>query len=672
MCSTVLIWLRLCAGVSRSTFRKVAGALRLITAAAILLVAMVAGAVGVLHTVPNFVPLDERTILQQLCLEPTILRTVCCPKCYTAYRLDALPSNCSRKASPFAQACGEPLTRLRHTRNGPMHVPRALYSTQSFESWLSFFLSRAEIEKQLDKQYEPRAADGAMHGIWDSPAWQSLPGAYTARKYNLVFSFYMDWFNPFGNKHGGKIVSCGAVMLACMNLPAELRHLPENMFFACLMPPPSPADFITLSHLTAPVIAQLLRFWIGLPMQTFLHPEGIFVRAALLAIIADLGAIRKLCGYVGHSADLFCSYCLCRMADIEGLALGDLRTADTVRQAALEWRAQVTITDREAVTAETGIRWSPLHSLPYWDPVHSLVPGFMHNWCEGVLTRQLRVLWGIGIPDNVVAAETAAAAIEKDAEEVYDESDYDAELEALAEESQTSGSTGPAESQRSRSQSIYSTASEGNNLSDDALLDDNSTIHADSDPDYEDLDPMGPATLSDAELAAIRHCCTNIILPTWVERPPPNLGEKTHGKLKADTVLTLFTVVLPMVLPEIWTLPNSNPRQKGLLQNFAHLVSASNIIASFSTSDARADEYMQHYIAYRRTRAQLWPDSHSVPNDHIAMHNGAALKFWGPLAPLSEFVYERQNGVLADISTNNRLCAYSSHIAYTHSHPYCR
>ncbi|KAJ7111670.1 hypothetical protein C8R44DRAFT_632715, partial [Mycena epipterygia] len=42
----------------------------------------------------------------------------------------------------------------------------------------------------------------------------------------------------------------------------------------------------------------------------------------------------------------------------------------------------------------------------------------------------------------------------------------------------------------------------------------------------------------------------------------------------------------------------------------------------------------------------------SVPNHHLAMHNGDQMKFWGPLALLSKFPGERMNGGLGKIKTN--------------------
>ena len=52
-------------------------------------------------------------------------------------------------------------------------------------------------------------------------------------------------------------------------------------------------------------------------------------------------------------------------------------------------------------------------------------------------------------------------------------------------------------------------------------------------------------------LSQIHHCIANTVIPTWIDRLPSNLGEKSHGKLKADQWLTLFTIFLPLILPEL-------------------------------------------------------------------------------------------------------------------------
>ncbi|KIY46358.1 hypothetical protein FISHEDRAFT_47383 [Fistulina hepatica ATCC 64428] len=178
--------------------------------------------------------------------------------------------------------------------------------------------------------------------------------------------------------------------------------------------------------------------------------------------------------------------------------------------------------------------------------------------------------------------------------------------------------------------------------------------------------PGGACIFSAPELDRIRECIIDVVLPTWVARPPRNLGEKSHGKLKADNWFILFSVFLPMCLPEIWSSPDWEKRM--LLQNFFALVECTNIVCSFTTSVEDADYYLQEYIRYRRSNNLLFPHSRSVPNHHYAMHNGEFLKFWGPLMSVSEFAYEQRNGTFQRVKTNGHLYE----IDYTMLQQICR
>jgi hypothetical protein len=141
----------------------------------------------------------------------------------------------------------------------------------------------------------------------------------------------------------------------------------------------------------------------------------------------------------------------------------------------------------------------------------------------------------------------------------------------------------------------------------------------------------------DAEaLSKIHACISHATIPSWVERPPTNLGGKSHGKLKADHWLTLFTIFLPLVLPEIW-LSSSFKRH---LDNFHDLVTCTNIVCSYTISSASADQYHDHYIKYCASSKLLFPNVNTRPNHHYAMHNVDMMKFWGPLIKISEFAYE--------------------------------
>lgn len=176
---------------------------------------------------------------------------------------------------------------------------------------------------------------------------------------------------------------------------------------------------------------------------------------------------------------------------------------------------------------------------------------------------------------------------------------------------------------------------------------------SDSDSEVEEHHATG--VFNEEALSKIYECITNAVVPTWITRLPQNLGEKSHGKLKADQWYTLFTIFLPMVLPELW-LASGKHHDSALLDNFHDLVMCTNIIGSYTTSNAAADNYLHHYIRYRQTSKILFPIVATRPNHHFAMHNAELMKFWGPLPMLSEFPFEQHNGTLQKINTNWHIC----------------
>ena len=667
----LLVWLRLSKGLSRRSLRTVATVFRIVLGLVGLIVTLASRA-----SVPPLdakVPLHENTLYSQLDLEPSIERRSCCPACYASYSIQNAPPKCTHCITPGVQPCNEPLDTWRHRRRqGPIKVPRAFYSTQDFEAWLTHFLGRPEVETLLEQSWNHVPSHDTMYGLWDSPAWTGFQNGWTSGRHHLTFSIYIDWFNPYGNKIGGKVVSCGAIMLVCMNLPPEHRFRLGNMFFAGMTPPPYSPNVTAINELTEPIICQLLTFWPGKVIPTFQHPNGVLVGVAILPVLADLPALRKLCGYLSFSATYFCTWCRCRQSDLERLDLENWepRTAAEVRSAATTWHS-MDYAAREAQASSTGVRWSPLHLLPYWDPVESLVLDYMHNFLEGVLQSQLHIFWAIGITKarvkSFVDYDKELHALEYEIPD--DTSEIDDELASLRSDSQAHDEHLTASRLRARSVSDDSmeigdfTAPNSSFSSVSSLPnDDTSTIRAESshpsDRDYIDVEPQPAAepTFSPAQIEMIRQAISDINLPSWVSRPPFNLGDAEHGSLSADELLILFEIIFPMKLPEIWLLNPGNVRNGLLLHNFADLVLSSNIVTSFKTSGTLADQYTTHFISFRQTRHQLWPNIASVPNDHLAMHNGRLLKHWGPFGALSTFNYETVNGILARVPTNRHSC----------------
>lgn len=488
-----------------------------------------------------------------------------------------------------------------------------------------------------------------------------------------------------------------------------MRFKRENMFIIGIPPPPRAPNMITISHLLKPFVESIIPFspnGEGQTIPTYHHPDGILLQvAAALPLLADLEAVRKLAGFQSHSATMFCSFCTLPSTNIEELdpQQWQLRNGLEVRNQADGWLHATTKSDRNARARSTGVRWTPLHLLPYWDPVRHVVLGYMHNWLEGILQHQLRRLWNIETRSNAERnyhydSQVGLLSSQTDEGSVSESSAYSSDMQDQATPPPSSlspsvrassGTPTPRGTPTHTLSSVSSMTAPTPMQATDSNFSD--VADQDSEPialyrvsrvssDASDMSAPGNLTgvlhsqntihpsnhshpaefqFTENELRLIRTCVADISLPTWIDRPPTNLGDPGHGKLKAETYLTLFSFIFPLIIPELWYSSYMTDRQKLLLQSFHNLVAATNIIISFKTSHSDADHFLRFYIQYRQSIHQLFP-GRSVPNHHYAMHYPEILKYWGPAASLSEFPGERANGELQKIKTSSRLRKYAN------------
>ncbi|KAJ7219727.1 hypothetical protein C8J57DRAFT_1537022 [Mycena rebaudengoi] len=283
----------------------------------------------------------------------------------------------------------------------------------------------------------------------------------------------------------------------------------------------------------------------------------------------------------------------------------------------------------------------------------------MHNWLEGVLEHQLRILWGIGRHTQQAKALAELDADDGDlwtdddiseagAQDDAQDSDDDDEEEEDDEEDDTPKGT-PAPNFDDPMDGSGSTPVPESLASDESDSDDEN-----NDEEFEDVAVRGSWKFTPERLEKIRSCIREVSLPTWVHRPPGNLGEKTHGKLKAEEFLTLFSVIFPLVLPEM-QLDDDPIRHEAMFKSFCHLVAATNIVSSFKNSNSAADAFTNHYAYYFESIKTLFPDVNTKPNHHYAWHDADILKNWGPLASQNKFMGERINGMLQKIKTNDHF-----------------
>ena len=153
---------------------------------------------------------------------------------------------------------------------------------------------------------------------------------------------------------------------------------------------------ITISHVIDPVIESALKYSTAPHplVPTCCKPGGVEVDVKVAPLVIDLEGSCKVGGFLTMATIMFCTFCLCTQAQLEDLDLSGwiLHNGHDVQEEAAIWLSTVTKSSREVQAWEMGVRWSPLHCLPYWDPVKHVVLSFMHNWLEGVLQHHLHVL----------------------------------------------------------------------------------------------------------------------------------------------------------------------------------------------------------------------------------------------------------------------------------------
>lgn len=176
-------------------------------------------------------PIDIRTAIKRLELSPDIVTYACCKKCYSLFgnKDGPYPEFCTFRETKKSKVCGGKLT-IRNA-DGEV-VPLLPYAYQPMTSWLARLLSRPGIEDAMRKTVDKLDVSNKFlrKDIFDADVLRQFQGPITGQRFldghdnehRLVFSFFVDWFNPFLNKQAGKKASIGGIYMVCMNLPIHL------------------------------------------------------------------------------------------------------------------------------------------------------------------------------------------------------------------------------------------------------------------------------------------------------------------------------------------------------------------------------------------------------------------------------------------------------------------
>ncbi|EGN97905.1 hypothetical protein SERLA73DRAFT_74155 [Serpula lacrymans var. lacrymans S7.3] len=615
-------------------------------------------------------PKDIRTALNRFDLAPDIVEYACCPACFSTYKPDKslptlYPQHCTYCETPSDDVCGEPLLTSQvkvggtSLNNDAGPKPFKVFAYQPLSSWLARLFSRPDLETYMDSVWDPATSGDEWRDIWDATALHELKGPdgkpYAVKPpgaAHLVFSLFVDWFNPYGNKKAGK-------------------YKLENVYLVGLIPGPHEPKLHHMNNILRPLVNDLPQLWEhGILLgRTWSKPFGRLVRCALGPLICDLPALHKRAGFASYSAEAFCSFCQLPENEITNLnkATWPRRSwKDHLRQAD-DWKNARTQDAREKVFARWGLRWSELLCLPYWDVTKFTVLDAMHNLFLGEFQHHCRQVWGIDIKSGEKnpkkmkphSPEQQAIEIEKGRRGIEKLSSNTLKqlrkgyvmAFAILNEVVVEGSSFTKTAYINALLNWYR-ENPGRNICIPTVLNDAITNFVLQGMEHPDVSKF--CLLSKEHLNKIQADIKNTSYPSWMVRPPHNFGSPSHGKLKADQWRTVCTVSLVLSLVPMWGSATSTDKEKLLLHNFIDLVIAVEISVKRSTSPARIALYNFHMTRYLKTLRELFADHQLQPNHHLSLHLDECLSLFGPVHSWWAFPFERYNGIIRDLNSNQK------------------
>lgn len=365
--------------------------------------------------------------LDYLQLRPNAVTYKACSRCYKLHPLHVkpIPIKCAGQyeCSPCDESLDSAFTIV----------------TQSFDHWLGSRLLRPGWEASIRNYSEsmpppigsgPLLENGRMRDIWHGCGFadEELAGQggvhffpAQGKDLHLAFALGVDGFNPYTLKIAGVTASAHVYLLICLSLPPAMRYEPDNIFIYSVFPGSPNTE--RSNHIIAPLVDRLDVFWTtGVHFtSTNDYPEGRVVRAILGPLLCDLVAARQVAGHASHcSKGSPCTVCYAGSLDWQGSVQPTLRTNVEQREAAYRWKNAATREERDALVAATGVRYSELLRLKYWDPTKMIVADSLHQLLLGIIQRFCRDVWGLsstnadteGI-EPVPPTGTTAAALEK-------------------------------------------------------------------------------------------------------------------------------------------------------------------------------------------------------------------------------------------------------------------
>ncbi|KAI5987311.1 hypothetical protein F5J12DRAFT_728555 [Pisolithus orientalis] len=144
-------------------------------------------------------------------------------------------------------------------------------------------------------------------------------------------------------------------------------------------------------------------------------------------------------------------------------------------------------------------------------------------------------------------------------------------------------------------------------------------------------------------------------LPSWMTRPPCNLGSPGHGELRADQWRSACLVHLVITLVCLWGHFHVGSQEKSMLDNYIALVIAVWWATRRSTSDDHVEIVNSYLHYYLTSLVKLYTTEALQPSHHLSLHLSQCIQLFGPVHGWWSFPFEHFNGIIQQYHTNNKI-----------------
>ena len=334
-----------------------------------------------------------------------------CSKCHSMYNLEDCIDGTEPKTCCYVAFPNHPLISKRAPCNSVLlkkvkcgstykYIPKKLYLYNNIIDNLQSLLQRPGTLRLLSQWKEKPINSEMLTDITDGQVWKDFlfvnGRPLLEIVTNLALILNVDWFTPYEHSQ----YSVGVIYLVIANLSRCERYKLENVLVVGCIPGPSEPKHSITTYLSF-VVNELEKLWDGIPFYVDSNRIPITIRAALVAVVCDIPACRKVCGFTGFQAKLGCSKCLKMFhsrAFGEKLDYSEYDRSHWPQRNILQHMKSLeklttarSPSELSSLEAQSGARYSVLTRLPYFDAIKHHVVDPMHNLYLGTSKNMVKI-----------------------------------------------------------------------------------------------------------------------------------------------------------------------------------------------------------------------------------------------------------------------------------------